>query len=514
MVKRKLYFTRDTLSSDKKKSKKFRVKTSILLMKLRRQTSFKMAFVSLIILLILSVISLTLTASTENIAIEDFFIAFIALSISLFSTLIVLIKDIINSITEFNGSFIIENSETKSKIMKNVSSTEEYKKKGYEWKDYNGENKYETSDVINKFLVSTNFSEHKKNLKLALKDTQKKFIIPTESLRALDHRAKESFQKNEILFNSNLIRLSNDILNINGETLYLGKTDFFSHVSTNYCLYDSIRKYNDVDYQYDGYRFALKSSDIKNLDSIEFNNLKDSYCANSIGMSTLAVTKDGKIVVLIQGKTNESRGRLVPSGSGSAEYSTLKKNYGDKNSFVDFITYEMSREMLEEVQISKENYRKILKTNPSELTYVKNNKLDDINIKEVYDINNYHHKTYLIGYCRFLHRSGKPDFYGITKLDVDSSILKDYFNAYVQRVKSDEEKNETENAFFIGKLNVDSPYESLLKQTSDNVISLQLKYIIDELVKIKKNPSDYLDYNDKEKEEQKEFLELVNSFFE
>ena len=36
-------------------------------------------------------------------------------------------------------------------------------------------------------------------------------------------------------------------------------------------------------------------------------------------------TNDGKIVILIQGKANESSGRLVPSGSGSAEYSTLEK---------------------------------------------------------------------------------------------------------------------------------------------------------------------------------------------
>ena len=533
MKKRKLYFTRDTLNSDKKKTKPLKVKCSILLMKLKRQTSFKLAFVSIILLTVLSVISLSLNAipneaeQIENVTnnSEEFFIAFIALSISLFSTVMVIIKDIINSFVEFNGSFIIEDGKIKDELMKKITSTQEYKNKGYEWIDYNGENKYEISNEINKFLISTNFSNGKDKLKFKLIDKKDKFIIPNESLRALDHRIKQSFQNKEILFNSDLIRMSSDLLNTNEDTIFLGRTDFFSHVSTNCCVYDSIRKYNDVDYKFDGYRFSVKNADIEKSEKVEINNLKDSYCANSIGMSTLALTKDGKIVILKQGKTNESRGRLVPSGSGSAEFNTLKKDkdYGTKGCFNDLITYEMSREMLEEIQISKVNYKKILKSNFSELLYVKANKLEEKygnnsnklrkHLKESYDINNYKHETYLLGYCRFLHRSGKPDYIGVTKLDVDSSILLDYFNAYNERLKlkNNNEINETENAYFISKLDLDAPYESLLNQTKGGIISLQLKYIIDELVKIKKNTSYYFenDLND----EEKEFLSFVKSFF-
>lgn len=537
MKKRKLFFTRDTLDSDKKKINRFRVKCSIIMKKLMRQISFKLAVIALIALIILGALSLSFNTESssnneseiqENSS-EKGLIAFVTLSITTFSILMVITRDIVDSFSEFNGSFIVENGKTKKNIMEKITSTPEYKKSGYEWIDYNGENKYEISDEINKFLVSTNFTENKKKLKFVLEDKRKKFIVPNESLRALDHRIKEAFQYDQLLFNSDLIRLSTDILNSKGETLYLGKTDYFAHISTNGCIYESIRKYSNVDYQFEGYRFSVKDGNIDSNEPIELSNLKDSYCANSIGMSTLAITNDGKIVILIQGKANESSGRLVPSGSGSAEYSTLekKKDYGEKNSFTDLITYEMCREMLEELQISKINYNKIQKSNYGDLLYVKenikefekdNHKVKDIKakIKDVYDINKYNHKTYLLGCCRFLHRSGKPDFIGITKLDVNHLVLKDYFKMYNNRIHNDgNTKNEMEEAFFIDKISVDAPYKSITDQTCNAVISLQLKYIVDELVKIKKNPKAHLNLKESEKpnSEQKEFLDLVDEFF-
>ncbi len=116
-------------------------------------------------------------------------------------------------------------------------------------------------------------------------------------------------------------------------------------------------------------------------------DLDYSSCANYIGASTIAITKDDYIIIGQQGDHSKANpGRYAPSGSGSVNYSDLKVS----RNFNSLLINAMEREFSEENNCSPEK--------------------DSI-------------KTILIGYCRLIERGGKPDFFGITRINKNLSEL-------------------------------------------------------------------------------------------
>jgi hypothetical protein len=119
-------------------------------------------------------------------------------------------------------------------------------------------------------------------------------------------------------------------------------------------------------------------------------DLSESKCSNHIGVSTLAFTRDGKMVVTVQSASSaQSAGLLAPSGSGSADLEDLQQAGND---FHTFLTRAMERELLEECGLANAGAGLV--------------------------------RTRLIGYARLLDRGGKPEFFGVSLLDVPFATLR------------------------------------------------------------------------------------------
>jgi len=117
---------------------------------------------------------------------------------------------------------------------------------------------------------------------------------------------------------------------------------------------------------------------------------QESKCSNHIGVSTLAFTSDGKMVITIQSaESAQSAKLLAPSGSGSADLNDLKQQ---PKTFQTFIASAMERELLEECGIINDG--------------------DELG------------KAHLIGFARLLNRGGKPEFFGVSFLNVPFDSLR------------------------------------------------------------------------------------------
>lgn len=120
---------------------------------------------------------------------------------------------------------------------------------------------------------------------------------------------------------------------------------------------------------------------------------------NEIGISTIGITKDNYIIFWKQNaQAQSSTGLLVPTGSGSCDWKDLvrgksEENNKDEKSTWDFretITGAMQRELWEESMANTKckDYRKV-------------------------------GKTRVIGFFRWTIKGGKPEFVGVTKINMD-----------------------------------------------------------------------------------------------
>lgn len=115
-----------------------------------------------------------------------------------------------------------------------------------------------------------------------------------------------------------------------------------------------------------------------------FHSLSTSQLANAIGVSTVAVTTDGAVVVALQSINNGSSQNLwAPSGSGSLEPSDLTEN-AQLSSLRDSLLYRAEKELSEESGIPADRIV----------------------------------KSQLIGYARWLEKSGSPEFLAVTALNI------------------------------------------------------------------------------------------------
>ena len=117
----------------------------------------------------------------------------------------------------------------------------------------------------------------------------------------------------------------------------------------------------------------------------DLRDFGDSWLVNAIGTSVLAITSDGRLVLVLQSNKNESSGGLfAPSGSGSLE----PRDFGQKTkaNFADVAANGALRELGEEAQIA-----------PHEVESV-----------------------HFLGFGRWVEKSGKPEVLSLAFLNVDS----------------------------------------------------------------------------------------------
>lgn len=127
-------------------------------------------------------------------------------------------------------------------------------------------------------------------------------------------------------------------------------------------------------------------------------DITSSMMNNEIGVSTLGITRDNYFVLWTQNRTAQSsNGLIVPTGSGSCDWDDA-----EDNSFNATIERAMQRELWEESG-----------------KYNLSNSYEDIG------------DTKIIGFFRWIIKGGKPEFVGITKLNVDlTSFYEDKKEVY------------------------------------------------------------------------------------
>ena len=116
--------------------------------------------------------------------------------------------------------------------------------------------------------------------------------------------------------------------------------------------------------------------------------LADSVLADAVGVSTLAVTADGALVLVAQSRHNTASPRLLsPSGSGSLDPRDLDR--GTTGTLQDILRRGMHRELCEETGIRPDEIR----------------------------------TTTVAGFARWLERGAKPEFFGLTELAATTDDL-------------------------------------------------------------------------------------------
>jgi hypothetical protein len=185
------------------------------------------------------------------------------------------------------------------------------------------------------------------------------------------------------------VRLSKDLLP-GDRVVRVEKTAYSAFVVTN---------------RLGAYRFVEKGGHNNELLSAEdalFHGgrlpaLSRSRCSNHLGVDVLAITADGRIPLIRQSPQNQlSAGLLATSGSGSMDWGDLRP--GDN--LGSFLKRGMLREMREELGLSQE-------------------------------ASTSHATVRILGYARFSHLGGKPQFMGVAKLDAIYERIKGIEHRYI-----------------------------------------------------------------------------------
>lgn len=212
----------------------------------------------------------------------------------------------------------------------------------------------------------------------------KKFEISQVAKTIAPLALRSAFKSGRILFNSPKVRLKSDLITselLSGNTVRLQRTNYFSGICTNEMICEEVWSRRANIQIFDGLSFMANNR-------ILFD-LSDSKCSNHIGVSTLAFTNDGKMIITVQAAESAQSARLLaPSGSGSADIEDLQ---GTSNKLQKFITNAMERELREECGL-----------------------IDNIDGLV---------RTYVIGFARLLNRGGKPEFFGVSFLDMPFDSL-------------------------------------------------------------------------------------------
>lgn len=261
----------------------------------------------------------------------------------------------------------------RNEIFSKVYLSKNLKDSGYDLYAYKGEH-YIMSLDVNRLLL-----EKSPSIDLKMDGS---FTLAREVESIVPLAVKKAFEKKSFLFNGKLIRMIDDFT-LEGleETrcIRIQKTTYFHTLCTNEVVYRRIKDISTMDQDniFEGYKLLYDKTKEGGYSII---NLKDNYCANHLGGSTLAITNDNYIVLTKNpGKSDINSDKMVPSGSGSTDF----KDYVSGDTYGSLVTRTLERELREEC-----------------------------NIKLNTEMN-----TMVIGYARLLNRGGKPDFFGITYLN-------------------------------------------------------------------------------------------------
>lgn len=233
------------------------------------------------------------------------------------------------------------------------------------------------SDAIDAALTDTTFS---------ITVSEDPYRLPAK-LKATAPHVLPLRARGRLLFNGPIVGMRGEPLPVTGARpapIVLHRARFFDAVCSNELA--SLRITNSAD----GREYDLRNEELTDS-SGALRTLAASTLADLVGVSTIAFTSDGLLVVVRQSARNSASGLLLaPSGSGSLEpRDLLTAQGGTRRTLHTAVCAGMERELCEEAAVR-----------PSEVS-----------------------STRLTGFARWLERGAKPEFFGITQLSVDSTEL-------------------------------------------------------------------------------------------
>lgn len=315
----------------------------------------------------------------------------VELLVIVFSTFMIAYKFYVETqeLDERNNEFFeLDGCSYKADVLKKVILPYIYRDNGYSIQEFNKE-KFIMSDEVNNLIYSDKFS-----LKL---DYSGKFLLSKEVRLIAPFALNRAFKSKRTIYNSQLIRLADEIYLEHDNKIRIQKTDYFQGLCTNEMVYSKLKSVLNI---YDP--FVFKGEDLMLDENGELIQLCESLCSNYLGGSTLAVTSDNYIIINSQSNRSAANsGRLAPSGSGSTDFRDLKKLIKSKSeqTFQELVKITMERELREECGLLHKNVKM---------------------------------KSKVIGFARLLERGGKPDFFGITYIDIKHDKIKESLKEYFE----------------------------------------------------------------------------------
>ncbi|NIH86593.1 hypothetical protein [Amycolatopsis granulosa] len=182
-----------------------------------------------------------------------------------------------------------------------------------------------------------------------------------------------------LLFNGRVLGMRGEPLPSvgHGAPVRLQRTRFFDAQCSNELATLRIAR-RDTDQVFDLRRHLMVDT------AGRLRTLAESRLADIVGVSTVAVTTDGFVLVVLQSHRNSaSQSLLAPSGSGSLEPRDLG---GDLH---EVVRAGMERELCEETGVGRDEIR----------------------------------RTTVVGFARWMDRGAKPEFFGLTELSVGKQDL-------------------------------------------------------------------------------------------
>ncbi len=198
---------------------------------------------------------------------------------------------------------------------------------------------------------------------------------------------KANTNASEVLFNGKKVRLESDLLGAPLPTqVRLSRTSFFASRCTNNSVLKIIEDTRSKTSTpvFDGWKSLVESGG--HIRSLESNDM-----SNEIGVSTLAFTSDGDLLLIKQGPQNHrNSGNLVPSGSGSLDWKDVIRA-GPSPTLIDVVIHGSERELREECGVP-----------------------DHVVVQ-----------SHILGFFRDSARGGKPEFLSISKIECTVRELRD-----------------------------------------------------------------------------------------
>lgn len=193
--------------------------------------------------------------------------------------------------------------------------------------------------------------------------------------------------RGRLLFNGNVIGMRGEPLPISGARpapIRLHRARFFDAVCSNELGTLRITQSNT------GAEYDLRKAELTDSAGA-LRSLSSSELADLVGISTVAFTADDKLITVRQSALNAvSDLLLAPAGSGSLEPRDLVAPDGSPRQMLhDTVRAGMERELCEESSVQ-----------PAEIA-----------------------STQVVGFARWMERGAKPEFFGLTRLTVDSGTL-------------------------------------------------------------------------------------------